>query len=59
MESRESMDIRRFDEQKDIEGLKACIVELQDYEKALDTRLPSGEEIIDRYYPEMIRRNNI
>ena len=50
------MHIRDFNDHTDVEGLKACVIELQDYERRLDQRMPSGAQIVDAYVPEMLKR---
>jgi ribosomal protein S18 acetylase RimI-like enzyme len=37
-------------------AVRDCIVALQDYERSLDSRLPTGLEIVDEFLPEMRRR---
>jgi GNAT superfamily N-acetyltransferase len=32
------------------------VIELQDFEHALDPRLPSGSDIVDEYIPQMLER---
>jgi len=39
-----------------VDGVRACFIELQDFERSLDSRIPSGAEIIDEYIPQMLRR---
>jgi len=48
--------IRDFDEVVHLEGVQACLIELQDFERLLDPRLPSGAEIVDDYIPRMLDR---
>jgi len=48
--------IREFDETVHSEGLRACLIELQDAECLLDPRMPSGAEIVDYYMPQMLER---
>jgi len=45
-----------FDEGAHVAGVRACVVELQDFERALDPRMPSGAEIVDEYLPYMLDR---
>lgn len=49
------IEIREYVAARDREGLCACIVELQDYERALDPRMPAGVSIVDAYPEEMER----
>lgn len=48
--------IRPYDPGADYDGLRECVVELQDFEYAIDDRYTSGEEIVDVYIPDVIRR---
>lgn len=50
------MRIRDFDKHTDLEALRACIIELQDYERCLDSRMPPGSQIVDAYVPEIFDR---
>lgn len=43
------MTIRQLNWQSDYSGLRVCLVELQDAERAMDPRMPSGESIADEY----------
>jgi len=47
---------RDYDAATDLDGLKACVVELQDYESGLDPRFPDGETIVEAYIPDILRR---
>lgn len=48
------MTICDFDERLHLEGVKACLVELQDAERRLDPRMPAGAQIVDQYIPQML-----
>lgn len=50
------MRILDFDGPAHVDGVRACIVELQNFERALDPRMPSGAEIVDEYVPYMLDR---
>ena len=50
------MKILRFDERTHLQQLRGCVIELQDFEHALDPRLPSGSDIVDEYIPQMLER---
>ena len=50
------MEIREFDAVRDQEAVRACCIELQDFERSLDPRIPRGEDIADRYLELMFRR---
>lgn len=45
--------IRRFDEDTDTAALRACLIELQEFERGVDSRMPAGEEIADSYMSDM------
>jgi ribosomal protein S18 acetylase RimI-like enzyme len=49
------MTIRDF-EPTDLPAVRACFIELQDFEGALDSRLPSGRGIVDAYLEGLMRR---
>lgn len=46
--------VAKFD--ADFEQIRECLVELQDYERQIDPRMPSGEAIADSYIPEMLKK---
>jgi ribosomal protein S18 acetylase RimI-like enzyme len=48
--------IRDYDPERDAPGLRACFVELQEYERALDPRLLPAEEIALPYLERMLER---
>lgn len=50
------MKIREFDIARDLEGMRACLIELQDYECELDPRMPAGVEVVDSLFSEMMAR---
>ena len=39
-----------------MQQLRACAIELQDFEHGLDPRLPTGSDIADEYVPQMLMR---
>lgn len=43
-----------FDENAHLPGVLACLVELQDFERSLDPRMPSGAETAVYYVPQML-----
>jgi len=45
--------IRKFDEDKDTPSLRNCLIELQEFERRVDARMPAGEEIADAYMSDM------
>ena len=45
--------IRKYDPDTDRQGLRQCVVELQEFERRLDPRMPPGEEIADQYIEDM------
>ena len=50
------MPIRKFAARTDVPRLRQCLIELQNFERALDPRLPLGEDIVDAYIPDMLQR---
>lgn len=50
------MTIREFNEHSDLDRVRDCLIELQDSERMLDPRMPSGEEIASKYIPQMLER---
>jgi ribosomal protein S18 acetylase RimI-like enzyme len=48
--------IRDYDEKTHSRGVRACVVELQDFERTLNPRVPSGSEIVDDYMPLLLER---
>lgn len=51
-----TVDIREYDAVRDHDAVRACCVELQDFERALDPRMPPGERIADAYLKLMFDR---
>jgi len=43
------MAIREYDHDADFEGVRACLIELQDFERRIDRRKPPGDEIAKTY----------
>lgn len=50
------MPVREFNHATDKEQLRDCVIELQDFEHAVDARIPSGAEIVDDYILQMFDR---
>jgi ribosomal protein S18 acetylase RimI-like enzyme len=50
------LEIREFDPPRDCAAVRACFVELQDFERKIDPRMPSGEQVADAYLELMHRR---
>jgi GNAT superfamily N-acetyltransferase len=50
------MRIREANLESDRPALRECAVELQDFERALDPRLPKGEQMTDAYLDEVFER---
>jgi ribosomal protein S18 acetylase RimI-like enzyme len=50
------MRIREFNRGTDISGLRACLIELQDFERRLDPRMPPGAGVVDPMISEMMYR---
>ncbi len=50
------MNIRTVTTDKDLQEIRSCVVELQDFECQLDPRMPSGESIADEYLEDIKRK---
>jgi ribosomal protein S18 acetylase RimI-like enzyme len=50
------MDVRDYDPARDAAALRACFVELQEFERARDPRMPAGDAIADAYLARMFER---
>jgi len=47
--------ITNFDKARHLDALRACLIELQDYESELDPRIPPGAAIVDEFIPRLLR----
>ena len=45
--------IREYERSSDVRQLRECVIELQDFERALDPRMPSGKSIADDYVADL------
>jgi GNAT superfamily N-acetyltransferase len=50
------MIVRAYDSKADTQQLRDCVIELQNFEREIDPRMPSGEEIVDDYIVAMLFR---
>jgi GNAT superfamily N-acetyltransferase len=50
------MPIRDFQPVRDLPAARACVVALQEFERALDPRLPEGEKMADAYLAQLFQR---
>jgi ribosomal protein S18 acetylase RimI-like enzyme len=50
------VEIREYDPARDHDAIRACCVQLQEFERALDPRLPPGEQMADAYLKLMFAR---
>ena len=48
--------IRGFDKKRHLGGLKECMIQLQDFERRIDPRMPPGAAIVEPYLAEMFKR---
>jgi ribosomal protein S18 acetylase RimI-like enzyme len=48
--------IREYDPSRDAKALRQCLVELQDFERDLDPRIPEGDDVADGYLDLLFRR---
>jgi ribosomal protein S18 acetylase RimI-like enzyme len=51
-----TMQILEFDKRIHAAGLRECFIELQDFERAIDPRMPGGADIAGDYIPAMMNR---
>ncbi len=56
MSSATQLLIRDYCAASDLDQLRLCVVELQDFERELDLRMPAGETIVDEYVSQLISR---
>lgn len=49
------MQIRECDRKKDLDGLRRCAIELQDFERGINPRMPDGSSIAEPYIEQMFR----
>jgi GNAT superfamily N-acetyltransferase len=52
----EVVEIREYDAARDYDAVRACCVELQDFERELDPRMPRGEQIASAYLELLFTR---
>ena len=45
-----------FDKTRHSSGLQKCLIELQDFERRIDPRMPPGAAIVEPYLAEMFKR---
>lgn len=50
------MNIREYNNETDYDGLRRCVISVQDYERELEPRMPRGTDIIEDYIPDLFRR---
>ena len=50
------MSVRPYNPETDADQLRDCMIELQNFERNIDPRMPSGEDIADEYVVEMLNR---
>ena len=48
--------IRNLDAARDMDGLRHCFIELQDFERAFDSRMPGGADIADECVARILDR---
>ena len=48
------MIVREYEPNTDFDGIRACLVELQDFERQIDRRRPAGDEIADTYISDAL-----
>jgi GNAT superfamily N-acetyltransferase len=50
------MVVREYNSETDYEGLRKCVISIQKYEKSIEPRMPSGQDIVEEYIPDLFRR---
>jgi GNAT superfamily N-acetyltransferase len=50
------MEIREYQANADFPAVRTCLIELQEFERALDPRLPPGATVADLYLEGLFRR---
>jgi ribosomal protein S18 acetylase RimI-like enzyme len=50
------VEIREYDAGRDHDSVRACCVELQEFERRLDPRMPPGDQIVDAYLKLLFAR---
>ncbi len=50
------LEIREFDASLDRQAIRICFLELQDFERRIDPRIPPGEQVADAYLDLMFGR---
>jgi ribosomal protein S18 acetylase RimI-like enzyme len=50
------MTVREYRDADDLQAVRMCLIELQDFERTLDPRLPAGATIADAYLEGLFRR---
>ena len=50
------MRVCHFDGRVHMDSIRDCVIELQDFERRIDPRLPRGIDIVDDYISEMLDR---
>lgn len=48
--------VRDFDKTRHMAGVRECLIELQDFERRIDPRMPPGVDIAEAYIAEMFDR---
>ena len=48
------MIIREYDQDADFDGMRACLIELQGFERRIDPRKPAGDEIATAYFSDAL-----
>ena len=48
--------IREFNRTTDFDAVRSCVVELQNFERRMDSRIPNGDDIADAYVQDLLDR---
>jgi len=50
------MIIREYNSGTDYEGLRKCVIAIQEHERNIEPRMPRGQDIVDEYVPDLVQR---
>ena len=51
-----AIDVRGYRDADDLSAVRTCLIELQEFERGLDPRVPTGESIADLYLEGLFQR---
>jgi ribosomal protein S18 acetylase RimI-like enzyme len=56
LKSELAISIRAYDERRDAEAVRACVIELQDFERRHEPSMPEGRAMVDEYVALLMAR---